>query len=128
MRRAKRYTAHLRPFARDVDRGAVFVKDGFSWAAFAFLPFWALYHRLWWAAFGIVVVYACLALAVDVLHLDPFTDALIGIGFALIVGFEANDWRRADLYRRGWVERGLASGRDLDEAELDWFRRHPAAL
>jgi hypothetical protein len=128
MRRVKRYTAHLRPFARDVDRGAVFVKDGFSWAAFVFLPLWALYHRLWWVAFGIVVAFAGLAIATDMLLLDPFTDALIGLGLALIVGYEANDWRRADLYSRGWIERGLALGRDIDEAELDWFRRHPAAL
>ena len=128
MQRVKRYTAHLRPFARDVDRGAVFVKDGFSWAAFVFLPLWALYHRLWWVAFGIVVAFAGLAIAADLMLLDPFTDSLIGLGLALIVGFEANDWRRADLYSRGWIERGLASGRDIDEAELDWFRRHPAAL
>lgn len=126
MRAPKRFTAHLRPFAREPDRGAVFVKDGFSWAAFVFLPIWALYHRLWWVAFGIVVAYAALILAVDLAGLDPIAEAALGIAFSLIVGFEANDWRRAELYRRGWIERGVALGRSLDEAELDWFRRHPA--
>jgi Protein of unknown function (DUF2628) len=127
MRGPKRYTAHLRPFAREPDRGAVFVKDGFSWAAFLFMPLWALAHRLWWVAFGIVVAYAALILAVDLLELDPVAEALMGLAFSLIVGFEANEWRRAELYRRGWIERGLATGRSLDEAELDWFRRNPAA-
>ncbi|MCM0020668.1 MAG: DUF2628 domain-containing protein [Tagaea sp.] len=123
----KRFTAHLRPFAREPDRGAVFVKDGFSWPAFVFLPLWALVHRLWWVAFGIVVAYAALILAVDLLALDMVAEALLGLGFSLIVGFEANDWRRAELYRRGWIERGVTLGRSLDEAELDWFRRNPAA-
>lgn len=127
MRGLKRYTAHLRPFAREPDRGAVFVKDGFSWAAFVFLPLWALAHRLWWVAFGIVVAYAALILAADLLELDPVAEALVGLALSLIVGFEANEWRRAELYRRGWIERGLATGRSLDEAELDWFRRNPAS-
>jgi hypothetical protein len=127
MRGPKTFTAHLRPFAREPDRGAVFVKDGFSWAAFVFLPLWALVHRLWWVAFGIVVAYAALIVAVDLLELGPVAEALMGLAFSLIVGFEANDWRRAELYRRGWIERGVALGRSLDEAELDWFRRNPAA-
>lgn len=127
MRKVRVYTAHLRPFAREPDRGAVFVKDGFSWAAFVFLPIWALYHRMWWHAFGIAVAYAGLIVAVDFAGLDPTVEALMGLGFSLIVGFEANDWRRDELYRRGWIERGVALGRGLDEAELDWFRRHPAA-
>ena len=36
------YTAHLAP-----GRAPVLLRDGFSWGAFFFGPFWLLAHRAW---------------------------------------------------------------------------------
>lgn len=123
---AKFYTVHFSPFGAGPDRDARFVKDGFSWAAFVFGPFWALYHRLWFAALMLVAALAALAIVGEYFVLDPAADAVIGIAISLLIGFEGPELLRKKLAVRGMPERGIASGRNLAEAERDWFRRrHP---
>jgi len=121
---AKLYTVHLSPFATGPDRGAVFVREGFSWPACLFGVLWALRHRLWWPAAGMFAYLVALAAAETFLPLDPVRVICFDLAFALIVGYEANDLRRAALAERGYVERGYARGRDLGEAELRWFSAH----
>ncbi|MBI3503838.1 MAG: DUF2628 domain-containing protein [Proteobacteria bacterium] len=118
------YTVHLSPFATGPDRGAIFVREGFSWAAGLFGFLWALYHRLWWPALGMLAYVLALAAAEELLELDPVRVFCLDAAFALIVGFEANDMRRRALEARGYVESGVAGGADLDEAELRWFAAH----
>lgn len=124
---AKFYTVHFSPFGAGPDRDARFVKDGFSWAAFVFGPFWAFYHRLWFAGFMLLAAVAGLAVADELLLLDPVADTALGLAISLLIGFEGPDLLRKKLERRGMPERGLASGRNLVEAERDWFRRHRTA-
>ena len=121
---AKLYTVHLSPFGPGPDRDARFVKDGFSWAAFVFGPFWALYHRLWFAGLILLAALAAVAAAGEFFVLDPVADASLGLALSLLFGFEGPDLLRKKLEARGMLERGLASGRNLAEAERDWFRRH----
>jgi len=121
---AKLYTVHFSPFGRGPDCDARFVKEGFAWAAFVFGPFWAFYHRLWLAGFLLLGAIAVLALAAELALLDPAADTILSLGLSAVFAFEANDLRRAKLARAGLAERGLARGRGVDEAELDWFRRH----
>ena len=118
------YTVHFSPFGRGPDRDARFVKEGFAWAAFVFGPFWAFYHRLWLPGLLLLVAIAALALATELALLDPVADTILSLGLSALFAFEANDLRRAKLARAGLAERGLASGRGVAEAELDWFRRH----
>jgi hypothetical protein len=120
----KRYSVHLSPFAAGPDRDALFVRDGFSWAALLFGPFWALWHRLWWVALGMFAVALALAATEALLALDPATGSVLWTAISLIFGFEGNDWRRAGLAARGFVERGPVSGADIGEAELRWFSAH----
>ena len=121
---SKLYTVHLSPFASGADRGAVFVREGFNWiACIAGLP-WALYHRLWWPAIGMFAYLLALAAAETLLPLDPVRVLCFDLALALVVGFEANDMRRAALAERGHVERGYARGQTLEEAELRWFSAH----
>jgi hypothetical protein len=123
---AKFYTVHFSPFGPGPDRDARFVKDGFSWAAFVFGPLWAFYHRLWFTGLMVLAALAALAIAGEFLVLDPAADAALGLAISLLIGFEGPDLLRKKLQARGMLERGLASGRNLAEAERDWFQRHRA--
>ena len=118
------YTVHFSPFGRGPDRDARFVKEGFAWTAFVFGPFWAFYHRLWLPGVLLLLAIVALALASEIGLIDPAADAVFGVGLSALFAFEANDLRRAKLGRAGLAERGITSGRNLSEAELDWFRRH----
>jgi hypothetical protein len=81
------YTVHYRPGSVAPDRDAVLVKEGFNWPAF--------------------LVAAVVAGAVTG-PLGPFADAA-GLALAVFLGAEANDWRRAWLARRGYVEQVVAA-------------------
>jgi hypothetical protein len=124
---AKFYTVHFSPFGPGPDRDARFVKDGFSWAAFVFGPLWAFYHRLWFAGLILLAALAALAIVGEFFALDPLADAALGLAISLLIGFEGPDLLRKKLQARGMLERGVASGRSLAEAERDWFRRNRTA-
>ena len=48
-----------------------------------------------------------------------------GIGFSAVVGFCANDWRRAKLHRQGYRLQGVVAATDMDSARRRWFDLHP---
>jgi hypothetical protein len=115
------YSVHLNPLASGTDRDAVFVREGFSWPACLFGLPWALWHRLWWPALGMFAYLMAVAAAEAFLTLDPIRVICFDTALALIIGFEANDMRRGELASKGYMDGGMASGRDLAEAELAWF-------
>ena len=100
---------------------AVFVRDGFSFAAFLFAPFWLLWRRMWlpfllWLAFEVVLRLIGIAF-----HLDgAWWTALLAL-FAWAFALEANGLRCWTLRRRGWRFAGIACGHDLAEAESRHF-------
>src|SRR5216684_3389140 len=80
--------------ADDAERFA-FVRDGFSWAAFAF---------------G--------------MYVDGFDGGVEGWAwflFAVLVGLEASSLRRWTLTRRGWNDLGIVVADDLEAAERRFF-------
>ena len=119
------YTIHEPPTAAadKLDRAEqlLFVREGFSWSAALFGPFWLLGHQLWWALLGYLVVivggYAVLAAV-------GLADQLFGT-FALLVnaliGFEGDNLRRWQLARRGWQTVGVVTGRTALECERRFF-------
>ena len=118
------YTVHEPP-RRNADALAhterfVFVRDGFSWAAFLFGPLWMLRHRLWLALIVYLVVVVGLGAAMRAVGVG---DAAVGIGFlvALLLGFEASSLRRYGLARRKWNSIGVVVGDDLESAERRFF-------
>ena len=121
--RTRLYTVHVRAWSAAADREAVFVREGFAWGAFLFSFLWALWHRLWFAALIVVALTLVLALGVDLLRLDEATETLIGLAWAAIVGWEANDWRRRALERRGYVTAAVVAAPNLVEAERRYFAR-----
>lgn len=92
------------------------VKEGFCWPAFLFTFLWALWHRLWLAAAGVLVTATAVGILEQGLPHAPLAQALLGLCFSAAVGWLGNDWRRAKLARRGYREWGPVAARDGDEA------------
>lgn len=110
------FTIHLRRRGLDPDRDIVLVKEGFCWPAFFLGPLWALWHRMWWTAAGLLALTLGVGLAAERLLADPDLSAVVSLALAAGIGFVANDLRRRDLAARGFDEAGLATGRDADSA------------
>ncbi|NQV56879.1 MAG: DUF2628 domain-containing protein [Rhodospirillales bacterium] len=81
--------------------GAVAVKEGFSWPAFLISPLWALWHRLWLAAILFAGAQIFLGWILGRFGADQPVMATASIGLAVLIGWTANDFRRAKLRRRG---------------------------
>ena len=113
------YSVHKRPTARVDD--AIFVKDGFAWAALVFMLLWTLWHRMWIVAAIVFSTTAAVAALASWLGLGDAPVNLASLAVGLVLGFEGNDLRRWSLARQGYEELGLAPGCDLDEAELRLF-------
>ena len=121
------YTVHERPIPQGVDRDVVLIKEGFCWPAFFVTVLWALYHRLWLGVIVYLAAAAVLGVGIQAAGPDEVTETAVAVGFALVVGFEANDWRRRSLARRGYRLRGVAAGQNLEAAEQRLFTAKPAA-
>lgn len=123
MARTKVYTAHVRGRGA-ADGDIVFVKDGFSWPAFFLTGIWALWHRLWLFALIVFAGGFAIGLVSDLLGLDPLTDAALGLAWAVLVGYEANDARRRALARRDYDVEDIVLGQTLAQAEHRFFLKH----
>lgn len=123
MARTRIYSVHVRAWSAAADREAVFIREGFSWGAFFFSILWALYHRLWLGALVILALSAAVSLGTDLLAIDPVTDAAIGLAVSLVIGWEANDWWRRSLERRGYQNAALIAAASRLEAERRFFSR-----
>lgn len=120
------YTVHIDPLSVEDDRGAVLLREGFSWPAAIFSVFWAIYHGLWdWA---LVLLAAGLGLSAAVAYsgLDALGAGAVELGFSALVGAASNDWRRWALARRGYRLDDVVSGEDLAAAERRYFHRVPS--
>jgi len=102
---------------------AVFVRDGFHVWAFVFGLLWLLYHRLWWASLGYVVVLTGVTVVLALLHVSSGTDFLAMLLLALLMGFEAASLRRWTLSRRKWRQLDVVVANDEQEAERRFFDR-----
>jgi hypothetical protein len=121
------YTVHIRRTSRDPDRDVVLVREGFSWGAFLFTVLWALWRRLWLAAFLILLGALVLDSVAALARLDPVGEAVLSLAYALYIGFAGNDWRRRALARRGYDEQAAVGAADLGDAERRYFDQAAAA-
>jgi hypothetical protein len=99
----------------------VFLRDRFSWGAFLLGPLWLLWRRLWLALFGYIIVVALVTVALRYAGAGPNWRALAAGLIALLLGFEAANLRRRKYMRRGWRDRGIVVGDDLEAAERRFF-------
>ena len=81
---------------------AVLVREGFNWLAFFFAPFWAVAEGLWLTAVLLIAALAALIVVPTALGLGPLLPVVLGLGYGVLAGLSANDWRRAGLAARGY--------------------------
>lgn len=110
------YTIHLPPLYGAPDADPVAIREGFNWAAFAFGVLWALFSRQWWVALGLALIGVALTVAAYALGLPETQRAVVILAFMVVIGFMANDWRRAQLEHKGWREVAVIAAAGADAA------------
>ena len=101
----------------------VFVREGFSFPAFAFGPFWLLWKRAWIPAAFWTLLLALIAAAGSQLKLPSDSVGLVGFAVSLILGLESDRILAWSLRRRGFVEGDVVIGNNETEAEEVFFGR-----
>lgn len=87
---------------------SVFVRVGFSWAAFIFGPLWALAKRQWLLFLMLTLTLIPLNLILDIaestknLSFVVFGYVLV-IGYMIVCGVYGNRWLKRSLERKGYV-------------------------
>ena len=115
------YTVHINPSTQKPYENAKFIEDGFNIKAFIFSAAWALYFRLWWVALAIIIGNAIIFQLGDGGTLSELGKTVMQLGFNLIIGFEANDWRRRKLARQGYIMTDIITGDSLVRAEQRFY-------
>lgn len=103
----------------------VLVKDGFSWAATAFGPLWALVLGLWETAALIFAVQLAAGFLITQLIPGPSAQFAAEVGVALCIGIVAGELRRWNLSRRGMIECASVLGLDAVDAERRYLEDNP---
>ncbi len=94
----------------------VLVKEGFSWPAFLFTGFWALWKRMWLGAAILFAVTFGAALVAAALGVGAEARPAVSLGVGALVGYSANDLLRWTLARRGYAEVAVVGGAREDDA------------
>jgi hypothetical protein len=120
------YTVHA-PVANGAELSAtdkfVFVRDGFHfWAAVASV-IWLLWHRLWLALIGYIVVMIALQFGMAALGASRNTILVVDLLVAILMGLEAASLRRWTLSRRKWRQLDIVVAEDEEAAEHRFFER-----
>jgi hypothetical protein len=111
----KLFSAHLK-----VDAEPLLVREGFSWGALLFGPFWLAAHRAWIAAAISLAVYILIA------SLAPAPIRLVlGVSLAVLLGLTGHDLRRWTVERRGYLLVHVVAARDAEEALLRLLTHRP---
>ena len=100
-----------------------FVRDGFHFWAFATTILWLIWHRLWLALFGYLVLSVAAAIGLAMLGAGSGTRMVVMLLFALQMGFEASSIRRWTLSRGKWRQLDLVVAEDEETAERRFFER-----
>ena len=96
--------------------GLMPVKEGFCWPAFFFSVFWAIWHKMWLVAAGVVLVNLVAHFLIVLAGASQIVSLLVGFGIAILLGYLANDIRRAKMKRNGYFERDVVIAPDIDSA------------
>jgi hypothetical protein len=100
------WTAHI-----SRDREPVLLRDGFSWGAFLFGPFWLLLHRAWIPATLSFVTFFVFAFRLPASFANVLIPALL-----VLHGMSGNDMLAWALERRGYLLAHVLAARTEDDA------------
>ena len=122
-----RFTVHLPKTGTRHERleRAIFVRDGFTFGAFALGGWWFIINGYILVATILFVAYGIFAVILGVLGLVAF---LFPVTFllAILLGLEAASLQRWALTRRGFTEAGVISGDAGDALEQRFFAQYLA--
>ena len=111
----------------EVPEKAVFLRDGFSIAAFIFGPFWLFWNRAYLAAGLWLALVTMLAVGGGALGLQPEATALVNLALSLALAFEGVRLIIWTLERRGFRQSGVVACDNAQEAEEVFFHNRRAA-
>ena len=104
----------------------VFIRDGFHFWAFFAAIFWLVWHRLWLATLGYLVLIGVTQAILNALNVSNTAQLVAFLVIALLVGLEAGSLQRWTLTRRKWRQIDTVVARNLREAEQRFFDRFDA--
>jgi hypothetical protein len=117
----KIYTVYVNKSCSDYLENARFVEEGFSLWAAIFQGFWAVYNRMWLCAAALIVVNICFFALEKYVIMSPNTLSILQMAFFVLVGYEANDWKRVDLEQKGWELFEIVAAKNEIEAQAKFF-------
>ena len=100
----------------------VLVREGFSWMAALFTFVWAIFHGLWREAVVLFVIGMAIGFLVDGLNVSAPFELAVTVGYLALVGFSAEDWRRARLARQGYVMCDVVAEKTSEIASLRYLQ------
>ena len=100
----------------ELEREFIVIKEGFSWPAFVFTALWAAWNRMWLVFVLLLATGVALQFALTLLDADKIATLSISLGYALLVGYGANDWWRWSLARRGTAQMGIVAAINSETA------------
>jgi len=101
----------------------VFVRDGFYVWALIGTFFWLLWHRLWLATLGYLVITIIAEIMMWSAGVGSGTRFLVMAVIALLLGLEAGSLRRWKLSRRKWRQLDIVVADSEEAAERRFFER-----
>ena len=123
------YTVHA-PVTNGAGIAAVerfaFVRDGFHFWAAVFGPLWLVWHRLWLALTGWIIVALAINVGMARLGADGTAIFWVDVLIALLMGFEASSIRRWTQSRHNWRQLDIVVADDEEAAERRFFDRWTA--
>jgi hypothetical protein len=115
-----RYTVHVKGEGPDALARAVFVRDGFSFPAFAFGPFWLFAKGAWISALLVIALLMGIAMLLGGFGIAPLFP-LISMLVSFLVALESGAIRAWELDVKGHRFAGVISGDDRDVMERRFF-------
>jgi hypothetical protein len=104
----------------------VFVREKFSIWAFLFGALWMIWRRLWLVLLVYLVAMGVVGYGLERLEIAWPARAAIYVLIQFLIGLEAVSLRRWTLVRRGWRDRGIVIGDDIESAERRFFDARPS--
>jgi hypothetical protein len=104
----------------------IFFRERFSLAAFLFGPLWMIWRRMWLVLIFYLVATSLIELGLRSLGIPIAARTTVYLLLQLLVAIEAANLRRWTLLRRGWRDRGIVFGDDLELAERRFFAEYSA--
>jgi hypothetical protein len=120
----KTFAVYAKPDEDDPLTTTVFVKEGFSFLAYIFTFFWALYYKIWWLVVFCFVFQVGKQFMIEYGMLSEQSDIIISMAYMVLIGFQAQDWYGKDLERKGYSLIGIVMARNLDDARQRFFDKY----